>query len=584
MGKRIVIDLEARNDKALKGVSELKSQITQLNTVAVKENKGIEKSFNGVTESTKKVKKGISAIGVTLKAIGIGLIITALATLKDLFSQNQKVVDAFNTSFQTASYVVGQVATALKDIYNALTQTSDQFDALGKVINGVVDLALVPLKLSFYAIKLAVQETMLAWENSFFGDKDQETIKNLNVGITETRQNILDVGTSIAKASLDIYNNFGEAITEVSEASKVVVKELGEVSISTAYEAAKANVELQKSADLAAARQALFFEKFDRQAEKLRQIRDDDRNSIEDRKKANDELLVKINEAEEAMLSQAKQQLAIANANLQKDKENVEFQIAQIEAKRELAAVEAQIEGIRSEQKSNDLALDLERKEIEASSEEERLALMQERMDREVEMEKNLADRKKQINLDYINFAASLSGLLQQIAGKNKAIAMAGLILEKGAAIANVVIKAKESIATATANEAKVPFFTSVGAFTIPNPLKVPSLATTAKQISATKIGAGLAIAGITASAIGQARSITGGGGGGVTSVGAPSIPTEESAPPAFNVVGASATNQLADAIGGQSQQPIQAYVVANDVTTGQSLDRNIIDGASLGD
>ena len=86
---------------------------------------------------------------------------------------------------------------------------------------------------------------------------------------------------------------------------------------------------------------------------------------------------------------------------------------------------------------------------------------------------------QKQINLEYINFAASLSGLLQQIAGKNKAIATAGLILEKGAAIANVVVKAKESIATATANEAKVPFFTSIGAFTIPNPLKASSLATT---------------------------------------------------------------------------------------------------------
>ena len=53
------------------------------------------------------------------------------------------------------------------------------------------------------------------------------------------------------------------------------------------------------------------------------------------------------------MLSQAKQQLAIANANLEKDAENVEFKVAQIEAIKELAAVEAQIEGIRSEQKAN---------------------------------------------------------------------------------------------------------------------------------------------------------------------------------------------------------------------------------------
>jgi hypothetical protein len=54
-------------------------------------------------------------------------------------------------------------------------------------------------------------------------------------------------------------------------------------------------------------------------------------------------------------------------------------------------------------------------------------------------------------------------------------------------------------------------------------------------------------------------------------------------APPSFNIVGASGTNQLADAIGGQTQQPVQAYVVANDVTSAQSLDRNIVEGASLG-
>jgi hypothetical protein len=61
------------------------------------------------------------------------------------------------------------------------------------------------------------------------------------------------------------------------------------------------------------------------------------------------------------------------------------------------------------------------------------------------------------------------------------------------------------------------------------------------------------------------------------------SPPTMESVPPAFNIVGASGTNQLADAIGGQTQQPTKAYVVASDVSTAQELDRNIIEGASIG-
>ena len=68
------------------------------------------------------------------------------------------------------------------------------------------------------------------------------------------------------------------------------------------------------------------------------------------------------------------------------------------------------------------------------------------------------------------------------------------------------------------------------------------------------------------------------GAGGGAVSV----TPAAVSIPPEFNTVGASGTNQLADAIGGQSQQPIQTYVVANDVSTAQSLDRNIVTGATI--
>lgn len=59
-------------------------------------------------------------------------------------------------------------------------------------------------------------------------------------------------------------------------------------------------------------------------------------------------------------------------------------------------------------------------------------------------------------------------------------------------------------------------------------------------------------------------------------------VPPTASIPPEFNTVGAGSTNQLADAIGGQSQQPVQAFVVANDVTSAQSLERNIVTGATI--
>ena len=52
---------------------------------------------------------------------------------------------------------------------------------------------------------------------------------------------------------------------------------------------------------------------------------------------------------------------------------------------------------------------------------------------------------------------------------------------------------------------------------------------------------------------------------------------------PQFNIVGQGATSQLAGAIAQQEQQPVQAYVVSQDVTSAQSLENNIISGATLG-
>lgn len=76
-----------------------------------------------------------------------------------------------------------------------------------------------------------------------------------------------------------------------------------------------------------------------------------------------------------------------------------------------------------------------------------------------------------------------------------------------------------------------------------------------------------------------QTAGIASGG----ANISSPSRPAPPSLPPAFNIVGASGTNQLAEAIGGQAQQPVKAYVVSNDVSTAQELDRNIVEGASIG-
>lgn len=127
--------------------------------------------------------------------------------------------------------------------------------------------------------------------------------------------------------------------------------------------------------------------------------------------------------------------------------------------------------------------------------------------------------------------------------------------------------KSSTAIAEGTAQTAKIGF-----------PQNIPMLIAYAIQ------AAGI-ISSITA-AVGKSKAVAsslGGSTGGTTTTPSFRAAPTPSAPPAFNIVGSSETNQLANAIGDQNQQPIQAFVVANDVTTAQSLDRNIVNGASIG-
>jgi hypothetical protein len=618
--EKIIVELEAKTNKALKGIDEVAKSVEDLNKEVVSSNKATEKSLKGVESASKDAAGGIKAIGTTLKAIGIGLVISALGTLKEMFSQNQKAVDLFNTVFETASIVVGEVVNAFTNIYNVLTQSTDQFDALGKVMSGILTYVLAPFKLQFYGIKLGLQAAQLAWEESFFGDGDPKEIKRLNAAILETKDNMKEVVVGAIGAAKSVYDNFGDAVSEVGAVGSTVIEELGKVSVTAAYDTAKANVELQKSAELAAARQGLIFETFDRQAEQLRQIRDDETKSIAERKKANDELLVKIANAEKGMLAQAKMQLELANADLKRDKNNIESQVAQIEAVKELAAVRAQIEGIRSEQMSNAMALDKESLELTNAKleSESNLSIEQKRFNAEQiedellrleklkevdELEKEQETLRLQAIIDNAN-AGTQAKIDAEIAlnefteqsrqtdlTRTKEIAKAKIDLEKvqeeatkkrvqgtigalgslssvlgestaagkGMAIAAATMNTYQGVTDALAAKTFTPFDTALkfvnAAGILSTGLK------TVKQITSVKI------------------PNSGGGGSAPSGGGGVSIP---SAPPSFNVVGASDTSQLADAIGSQSQEPTRAYVVSGDVTTSQEMERNTIEGASI--
>jgi hypothetical protein len=333
--------------------------------------KNINKLTDKTEEATKSAKQGqgaFSTLGNTIKSLGVVSVIAgAFNFFKETLSKNQKVADSVAAVFNTISTIISTLIDIFIDVTSEVGKSTNGFSALGKVLSGVFTLAVTPLKLAFDGLKLVINEIQLAWEKSPLGDKDQKVIKELTENINKTKDSLKDTGKNAVEAGKDIYNNFGEAAKSVGNVVSGVVEKASKINVAAVYEQAKATIALQNSAKIAAAQLAGLVEKYDRQAEQLRQIRDDEFKSVDERIAANNQLGKVLDEQEKAQKKLAQTRVAAAAAELAQNKSSVELQAALIEAQNEVAAVEAQVAGLRSEQLANAVALSKEKIAIDAS-------------------------------------------------------------------------------------------------------------------------------------------------------------------------------------------------------------------------
>jgi hypothetical protein len=596
-----VIDIKIQDnfDKVIKNVDDLKKGMQNVQ----KETEDIGKSAKNAEKGVKSIGNGFKAVGLAIKAMGIGLLLEAFAILKDVFSQNQKVADTFATA-------VGALSIAFNDLVKFLI---GNLPKLSNLFKDVFENPQTYLKSFGESIKENIMERFRSSIDlaGHLADVFKKLFSRDFAGAIESAK-------KAGKEYVDTLTGINNTVDRAGEAVTNIAKSIGDYAKET-INAAAANVELQKAAEIAAARQAKLVEKYDRDAEKQRQIRDNDLLSIEDRIKANDELRGVLDLQAEAMnkLAAKQKEAAEATYNLNKSTAN---KIALINAEANELGVLAQIEGFRSEQKINEVSLSkelielkqtdidataqlaLENKKFNASlkddnigrlnaereillaekeTERERLQLKidaaaegtQARIDAEIEYKtrmqeigneikqneketaKQTVERERAVANAKLDIAQNTLALIGEIAGNGskvgKALALAQATISGYQGVQNAYTTAQAS--PITIGFPAYPYIQAglAGAFSLLQIKKIMS--TDPSGSSSPNLGGGGA-----------------GGGGGAT-------------PPSFNVVGNTGVNQLAGVIGNKEAAPVQAYVVANNVTTAQSLDRNIIASATLG-
>lgn len=451
--EEVILKLSADVGDAKKDLEQVKTSV-----------KDIGDASKTTAKATSGIRDGIKGVGVALKAAGIGLALKAFELLSEVFMKNQKTADFFNTAFEATSIAIndfvnfvfnnfGKVADFFKDVFE---NPVENLKALG---NAIKDNLIERFNSAIEVAGLLANTISLLVAGKF---------KEAGVTIKEAGKEMVDVITGVDDSTTKIAETFNEVTEAVVNYSKETIN------------SAKANVELQKQAELSQVQIQGLIESYDRQAEKLRQVRDDENATFKDRIESNEKLGVVLEKQAKEM--KALQQIQVDAAQVEYDKlKNDENLIALTEAKNELLAIEAQITGFQSEQLTNQVSLQRELQDVkrelavEGISQREREILEVEQQYDELfrlaeksgtditalEEQKAKAIRliKNQQTRDALDAAnASLENIKQIFGEETKA--------GKAAAVAQSTINTY-SAATAALDDAPVPFNFILAATTI---------------------------------------------------------------------------------------------------------------------
>ena len=400
----------------------------------VKSNIGdVSKDTNSLAKESNKASTGVAGIGTAfayvgraIKAAGIGLVVALMAKLMQVFSQNQRVLDFFNTSMTTMSIAFNDLFSYLDDNYEVIKGYlkglfTDPLGEMAKLGLGIEKFFIDKMKGLSLVLKGAA--TMMA---------NLSNPKKMLEGFALIAGGVSAAGREIA----DIYNDIESAVSGY---------------VSSTIEQAQGITAVTNAALLAEVQFAALNAQNLKNAELQRQIRDDETKTFAERIAANDKLKEVLEEQEIAQKAQVQLQIDAAQAQFNIN-DSVENRIALGQANNAMLELEETITGQLSEQKTNQVSLEKElletQKEVRAeglSGLERELQELQDAYDLKLEMARKSGEgttaitkqfEKQKTDLvqanvnEQLEAFSGLAGALSALAGDNKALAIASAVID----------------------------------------------------------------------------------------------------------------------------------------------------------
>jgi hypothetical protein len=583
--KTIALKVTVDTSEVEQSVERTTETVEGLGDATKKTSNEMKQGFKAAEQGTKGLG---SSIGSLIKSLGIiGVAMKVFEFMKELLMKNQKILDAVNVATTALEILFNKLFEAVEPIGDAMKSAFEDPKAavisLWEAIKENFVNRLKGVVLQFEALGNVIKAALdLDWDGVTEGAKDfASATVQVATGLDEVQQ----------KAALDGIKNFANDVKEATV---------------TAVDQASALTALRNELELLEAGQKKVQLTYQRDAELQRQRRDDIRLTLDERIEANKELGKILDQQIQVEQVLADKRLALAIQERDLLGANTERKAAVLMAEGEIADLQERIAGQRSEQLTNEAALEKElfdiqqelrvatldarEKELEeldiyyeALQEKARLAgetdveieaakikaledlknkFIKEDLDKEADATKKRVDMQRKEKDARLNAAsgmiAGLGSLVEALGNQSKA----SVAIQKTLAIAQIAIDTAKSISAGIAGATTSATATGPGAF-VATPVFIATTIAT--------------ILGAVGSAVGILNSVPGGGGASVPSI---SVPTA-SAAPSFNPVTTNTTE-----LGGTEAAelaPIQAFVVETQITGNQENVNQIEGQAEFG-